>query len=346
MSTPVIQVDSLHKRYGSTVAVDDVSLEVREGEIFGILGRNGAGKTTTVEIVGGLRRQDSGTVRVLGLDPQRDAARLREQVGLQLQESSLPARLRAREALELYASFYEHPLDPGDLLDELGLTASADTPFDKLSGGQKQRLSVALALVGDPSVAILDELTTGLDPHARRETWGLVERIRDRGVTIVLVTHLMEEAERLCDRLALIDAGRVVVTGTPEEVVAHASGGQVLRFRPSVPLTPDLLAALDALPTVTAVAGTGEGPADPSSTGREQSRAGETDGYVEVHGAATVVQDALVALDRAGVRAHDVRLERASLEDAFVALTGRDAEQTTGDPDGGPADRTAAEEAR
>lgn len=318
MSSPVIEVTSLHKRYGSTVAVDDVSLEVHEGEIFGILGRNGAGKTTTVEIVGGLRRQDRGTVRVLGLDPQHDAGLLRQQVGLQLQESALPPRLRAREALELYASFYEHPADPATLLDDLGLADRAEIAFDKLSGGQKQRLSVALALVGDPSVAILDELTTGLDPHARRETWGLIERIRARGVTIVLVTHLMEEAERLCDRLALIDEGRVVVTGTPDEVVARASGGQVLRFRPSSPLDPAVVRLLGALPTVSSV---GE-PAPVTAPVTAPVAVSHVDGSVEVHGSGTVVQDVLVALDRAGVRALDVRLERASLEDAFVTLTG------------------------
>ena len=238
---PVIQVEHLHKRYGGTVAVDDVSLEVHRGEIFGVLGRNGAGKTTTVEIVGGLREADSGTVRVLGLDPVRDRGRLREVVGLQLQESQLQPKLGVREALDLYASFYPDPADPAQLLDELGLTDRADARFDQLSGGQKQRLSVALALVGNPQVAILDELTTGLDPHARRDTWEVVERIRDRGVTIVLVTHLMEEAERLCDRIALIDAGRVVATGTPAELVARATAEQVLRFRPSAPVPVGLL---------------------------------------------------------------------------------------------------------
>ncbi|WP_448631071.1 ABC transporter ATP-binding protein [Cellulomonas soli] len=317
MHAPVIQAEHLHKRYGSTVAVDDVSLEVHPGEIFGILGRNGAGKTTTVEMIGGLRTQDSGTVRVLGLDPHHDAAQLRQRVGLQLQESAMPARLRPREALELYASFYDNPAEPAELLDALGLADRAEAPFDKLSGGQKQRLSVALALVGNPTVAILDELTTGLDPHARRETWGVIERIRERGVTIVLVTHLMEEAERLCDRLALIDAGRVLVTGTPDEVVARASGSEVLVLRPSRPLTPDELAALSALPTVSQV-----GSDDASAEGR-----------LEVHGTGTVVQDTLVALDRVGVQALDVRLERASLEDAFVALTGRGAEHDeTPDP--------------
>lgn len=291
----VIQVEHLHKRYGDTVAVDDVSLEVHRGEIFGVLGRNGAGKTTTVEIIGGLRRPDAGTVRVLGLDPVGDRARLREVVGLQLQESQLQPRITVREALDLYASFYPDPADPTALLDELGLTDRAGTRFEQLSGGQKQRLSVALALVGNPQVAILDELTTGLDPHARRDTWEVVERIRARGVTIVLVTHLMEEAERLCDRIALIDAGRVVATGTPAELVARATVEQVLRFRPSAPVPPGLL---EGLGTTT-----------------------ERDGELEVRGRDNVVQDVLVALDRHGIRPEHLRLEQSSLEDAFVALT-------------------------
>jgi len=309
MPTPVIEVDHLRKAYGGTVAVDDVSLHVMPGEIFGILGRNGAGKTTTVEIVGGLRTPDAGEVRVLGLDPRHDARRLHERVGLQLQESELPGRLTVREALDLYASFYADPADPATLLADLGLTDRADTQYQKLSGGQKQRLSVALALVGNPEVAILDELTTGLDPHARRETWSVVEAVRARGVTIVLVTHLMEEAERLCDRIAIVDAGRVVATGTPAELAARASAEQVLRFRPSAPL-PDGL--LDGLPTVTSVTA--------------------ADGAVEVRGADDVVQDVLVALHGLGVRARALRLEQGSLEDAFVSLTGRSSTDDTAAP--------------
>ncbi|MFS0703870.1 ABC transporter ATP-binding protein [Cellulomonas sp. 179-A 9B4 NHS] len=311
MSTPVIQADHLRKTYGSTVAVADVSLTVERGEIYGVLGRNGAGKTTTVEMIAGLRRPDAGTVRVLGLDPTRDAVALHERVGLQLQESALPDRLRVREALDLYASFYADPADPADLLDLLGLTAKAQTAFKDLSGGQKQRLSVALALVGRPQLAILDELTTGLDPHARRETWAVVEAIRDSGVTIVLVTHLMEEAERLCDRIALIASGRVSAVGTPEEIVALAHGEQVLRVRPDGGVGDDvLLGALAGVPGV-----------------REAS---VTDRTLVVRGGGTLVQDVLVALDRHGVRTSDVRLDRASLEDAFVSLTG-DGSETPAD---------------
>jgi ABC-2 type transport system ATP-binding protein len=218
----VIEVEHLHKSYGGRVAVDDVSFTVRQGEIFGILGRNGAGKTTTVECLAGLRKPDRGTIRVLGRDPQRDHAELTRRVGVQLQDSQLPERLRVGEAMRLYQSFYPDPADAGDLLARLGLAGREKTPYGKLSGGQKQRLSIALALVGRPRIAVLDELTTGLDPHARRDTWDLISDVRDSGVTIVLVTHFMPEAERLCDRVAVIDAGRVLVTATPAELIAEA----------------------------------------------------------------------------------------------------------------------------
>ena len=219
---PLIEVTDLRKRYGTRVAVDGVSFTVDRGEIFGILGTNGAGKTTTVECLQGLRRADGGTISVLGLDPATDRAALTRRVGVQLQESALPAKLRVREALELFASFYPDPADVDDLLDRLDLRDHARSCFGKLSGGQKQRLSIALALVGNPELAILDELTTGLDPHARRETWRLVEGVRAAGVTVLLVTHFMDEAERLCDRVAVFDAGRVVATGTPAELRAAA----------------------------------------------------------------------------------------------------------------------------
>ncbi|MDS0133035.1 MULTISPECIES: ABC transporter ATP-binding protein [unclassified Amycolatopsis] len=219
---PLIEVTDLRKRYGTRVAVDGVSFTVERGEIFGILGTNGAGKTTTVECLQGLRRADGGTISVLGLDPATDHLALTRRVGVQLQESRLPAKLRVREALELFASFYPEPADIDVLLDQLGLRDHARSYFGKLSGGQKQRVSIALALVGQPELAILDELTTGLDPHARRETWQLVEGVRAAGVTVLLVTHFMDEAERLCDRVAIFDAGRVVATGTPTELRATA----------------------------------------------------------------------------------------------------------------------------
>ena len=225
----VIEVTNLHKRYGEQVAVDDVSFSVEQGEIFGIVGPNGAGKTTTVEAIAGLRRPDRGTVRVLGLDPQADRTRVRRLVGLQLQESQLPEQIKVWEALDLYSSFYEQPADWRALMDDMGLTAKRKTRFGKLSGGQKQRLSIALALVGNPRVAILDELTTGLDPQARRDTWDLIRAIRDRGVTVVLVTHFMDEAERLCDRLAVIASGRLVALQSPTELIADAVVPGVVR---------------------------------------------------------------------------------------------------------------------
>src|ERR1041384_3508504 len=197
----VIEVANLHKRYGQQVAVDDVSFTVERGEIFGILGPNGAGKTTTVECIEGLRTPDGGVSRVCGIDSQHDTGELRELLGAQLQESELPDKLKVREAMELYSSFYRAPADWRELVETLSLTTKLDTQFRRLSGGQKQRVSIALALIGNPKVAVLDELTTGLDPQARRDAWDLIEGIRDRGVKIVLVTHFMEEAERLCDRL-------------------------------------------------------------------------------------------------------------------------------------------------
>ncbi|WP_328446636.1 ABC transporter ATP-binding protein [Amycolatopsis sp. NBC_00438] len=219
---PLIEVTDLRKVYGNRVAVDGVSFSVDRGEIFGILGTNGAGKTTTVECLQGLRQADAGTLSVLGLNPATDRAALTRRVGVQLQESRLPAKVRVREALELFAAFYPEPADVDVLLDQLDLRDHARSYFGKLSGGQKQRVSIALALVGNPELAILDELTTGLDPHARRDTWQLVEAIRDAGVTVLVVTHFMDEAERLCDRVAIFDAGHVVATGTPAELRAAA----------------------------------------------------------------------------------------------------------------------------
>ncbi|MBP2320182.1 ABC-2 type transport system ATP-binding protein [Kibdelosporangium banguiense] len=297
----VIEVANLHKRYGRQVAVDDVSFTVERGEIFGILGPNGAGKTTTVECVEGLRTADSGSISVLGLDPRRDESELRRRVGVQLQKSELPEKMRVGEAMELFASFYPGPADGDKLLDDLGLTGKRGTAFNKLSGGQQQRLAIALALIGNPEIAFLDELTTGLDPQARRDTWELIEGIRNRGVTVVLVTHFMEEAERLCDRLALVDEGRVVAIDTPAGLVARVDGGgQRLRFRPSVPF-PDQL--LTDLPEVTEVA--------------------HTASQVVVTGQGNLLQAVSAALARHDVVALDLRVEQTNLEDAFVALTGR-----------------------
>jgi ABC-2 type transport system ATP-binding protein len=293
----VIEVANLRKKYGEHVTVDDVSFTVERGEIFGILGPNGAGKTTTVECVEGLRKPDGGTVSILGMN----VADVRERIGVQLQSSQLPEKMRVGEAMELFASFYPDPADGDKLLDDLGLTAKRDTAYKKLSGGQQQRLAIALALVGNPEIAFLDELTTGLDPQARRDTWQLIEDIRDRGVTVVLVTHFMEEAERLCDRLALLDAGRIVAIDTPAGLVSRVDGGgQRLRFRPSVPFEDSLLTAL---PEVTDVA--------------------RTASQVVVTGQGNLLQTVSAALASHNVTALELRVEQTNLEDAFVALTGR-----------------------
>ncbi|GAA1412156.1 ABC transporter ATP-binding protein [Catellatospora coxensis] len=217
----VIEVNGLTKRYGDRTVVDGVSFTVAEGEVFGILGENGAGKTTTVECISGLRTPDAGSISVFGLDSSADREELRRIIGVQLQESQLQDRLRVGEAMQLYASFYRDPADWRELLAAVGLTEQVRMPYAKLSGGQKQRLSIALALIGNPRLAILDELTTGLDPRARRETWRLIRQIRDRGVTVLLVTHFMDEAERLCDRLAVLDGGKIVALDTPAALIAN-----------------------------------------------------------------------------------------------------------------------------
>ncbi|MEE6306425.1 ABC transporter ATP-binding protein [Plantactinospora veratri] len=299
----IIEVDGLVKRYGEHTVVDGVSFAVEPGEIFGILGPNGAGKTTTVECVEGLRTPDGGSIRVCGIDPQRDTGELRQLLGAQLQESELPDKLTVGEAMRLFSSFYRQPADWRDLVDTLRLTGKLGTQFRRLSGGQKQRLSIALALVGNPKVAVLDELTTGLDPQARRDTWDLIEEIRDRGVTILLVTHFMEEAERLCDRLAVIDSGRLVALDSPAGLVAAVDDRQRIRFRPSVPLDH---AVLTALPEVTSV-----------------ERAGS---QLVVTGTGNLLLAVTTVLARHQVVAADLRVEQTSLEDAFVALTGRPVE--------------------
>ena len=216
---PVIQATGLRKLYGSTLAVDDISFEVLEGEIFGLIGPNGAGKTTTMECVEGVRKADAGRITVLGLDPGRDASRLQVRIGVQLQQAQLQKRIRVWEAVDLWASLYPHTVDGRALLEQLGLTEKRHASFMSLSGGQKQRLFIALALINDPEVVFLDELTTGLDPQARRAIWDLVNGIRSRGKTVFLTTHLMEEAERLCDRVAIIEQGRLIEMGAPADLI-------------------------------------------------------------------------------------------------------------------------------
>jgi len=245
-----VEVLHLRKTYGTTVAVDDVSFSVQEGEIFGILGPNGAGKTTTVECVIGLRVPDGGAIRVMGLDPQEDREDLHAIVGAQLQASALPARLKVGEILDLYHSFYREAADLGEIMESLGLAEKRNEYYRSLSGGLKQRLSIALALIGNPKVAVLDEMTTGLDPQARRDTWALIEGVRDRGVTIILVTHYMDEAERLCDRVTLLDRGRIVAIDTPERLADRAGVDKRVRFVPSGPFSDRLLTGLPEVRTV------------------------------------------------------------------------------------------------
>ena len=294
----VIEVVGLRKAYGERVAVRDVSFSVAEGEIFGLLGPNGAGKSTTVECVSGLRDRNGGSVRVFGHDPQRGRGAVTARLGVQLQDSQVQANLRVREALRLHASFYPDPADPDELMETLGLTRQAGVRFGKLSGGQRQRLSIALALIGRPDVAILDELTTGLDPAARRDTWDLISAVRDRGVTILLVTHFMDEAEQLCDRVAVIDSGRVVACDSPSALTARLDAGQRIRFLPSQPLDERELAGLPGIESAT-----------------------RHDEEFLVVGGAEALSVLTAHLVRRGVLAHRLRVEQASLDDAYLALT-------------------------
>ncbi|ACQ82044.1 ABC transporter related [Beutenbergia cavernae DSM 12333] len=311
-----IHVHELRKRYGPRVAVDGVGLTVRPGEVFGILGRNGAGKTTTVEAIAGLRRPDAGTVRVLGLDPWRDRLRLRQVLGVQLQDTQLHHALTVHELVRLYRTFYASGAVVSDLIEAVGLSTHRDVRFERLSGGQQQRLSIALALVGRPRVVILDELTSGLDPEARRHIWAIVEDLRDDGVTVLLVSHLMEEVERLCDRVALLERGRLVATDTPSGLVERAGLGQRVRFRVASGAPFDAGLVRD-LPQVEQVEVRGD--------------------EVSVHGGGDLLGEVSTALVRAGVVATETRLERATLDDAFLALTGSALENTDadGDPDAG-----------
>ncbi|TCC66045.1 ABC transporter ATP-binding protein [Kribbella pittospori] len=295
----VVEVSNLRKSYGDRTVVDGVSFTVEEGEIFGILGPNGAGKTTTVESIEGLRVPDAGRIRVAGLDPVADHAAVTQVLGAQLQESELQAKLTVREALELYAALYPNPADWRPLAERLGLTAQLKTRFGVLSGGQKQRLFIALALIGNPRVVVLDELTTGLDPRARRDTWEIVEDVRARGVTVLLVTHFMEEAQRLCDRIALIDKGRITALDTPRGLISRTAGSTVISFTPSAPLDEEELAALPALASVE-----------------------YKDDRITLGGTDDTVTALLTLLARHRITAHQLRVTDATLDDAFLDLTG------------------------
>lgn len=294
----VITVEGLHKRYGDVVAVDDVGFEVRRGEIFGLLGPNGAGKTTTVEILQGLRHRDGGAVAVLGMDPGQQAGRLRRRVGSQLQSSALPPRLRVGEAVRLFGKSHGE-VDVAAVLADWGLAAVEKRPFAALSGGQRQRLFLALALLGRPEIVFLDELTTGLDPQARRATWDLVHQVRDRGATVVLVTHLMEEAEELCDRVAIIDGGRVVAVDSPAALTARQGGAVVMTFS-SKGADAGFLSGLAGVNAVT-----------------------HDNGTTVVTGSPRSVVPVATALAAAGIEPDDLRTRYPSLEDVFLTLTGR-----------------------
>jgi len=298
----VIEVKNLQKSYGTAVAADDISFSVKEGEIFGMVGPNGAGKTTTIECVEGLRIPDHGSVKVFNMNPAKERVKIAEKVGVQLQESGLPDKLKVGEALSLFASFYEQTTDLNELLDLLGLTKKQNSAFGKLSGGQKQRTFIALALINQPEVVFFDELTTGLDPQARRRMWDLVRQIRDQGTTVFLTTHYMEEAERLCDRVLIIDRGRIVALDTPEELIRSLGVEKRLVFTvPDKSQTPKL----EAIPLVNRV-----------------DRIGDRI-VVYGHGdrfASTVVR----ALEDAALDFLDLRTEQPNLEDVFLNLTGRE----------------------
>ncbi|WP_017591919.1 ABC transporter ATP-binding protein [Nocardiopsis potens] len=303
-----IEIEGLRKSYRGRAVVDGVDLAVEQGEVFGVLGRNGAGKTTTVECAVGLRRPDGGRVRVFGADPRRERDRVRQAVGVQLQQTHLHPALTVIELVRMYRSFYPGGLDPDELVERLGLGGVRGTRYEGLSGGEGQRLSIALALVGRPRLAVLDELTTGLDSSARRGMWGLIEGMRDEGVTVLLVTHFMEEAERLCDRIAVFDAGRVLALDTPAGLIGRAGGGAEVSFRAHAPLERSLLTALPGVEEVVV-------------------RGGE----VAVSGGGDLVGEVTAALLRHGVPATDFRTRTATLDDAFLALTGHEPEEPAAD---------------
>lgn len=296
----VVRVDAIRKTYGRTVAVDDVSFDVHGGEIFGLIGPNGAGKTTTMECVEGLRAPDRGTISVLGLDPSRDVYALQERIGVQLQEAHLQKRIKVREAVGLWASLYRTAVDGNRLLGQLGLSDKRNAWFMTLSGGQKQRLFIALALINDPELVFLDELTTGLDPQARRAIWDLVRGIRQRGKTIFLTTHLLEEAEKLCDRVAIIDHGRIVDIGTPADLIYRHCPERRVIVRIDDAAAADRFRAIPQVQSVTAqglqltIRGNGE----------------------------ELITQVIHCLAEHRMRVIDFRAEVPTLEDVFLKLTG------------------------
>jgi ABC-2 type transport system ATP-binding protein len=299
---PVIQISRLRKTYGATVAVDDVSFEVEQGEIFGLIGPNGAGKTTTMECIEGIRAADRGTISVLDLDPARDAYKLQHRIGVQLQQAQLQKRIKVWEAVDLWAAIYRKPADYGKkLLEQLGLAEKRNAWFMTLSGGQKQRLFIALALINDPEVVFLDELTTGLDPQARRAIWDLVRGIRERGKTVFLTTHLMEEVERLCDRVAIIEHGRIVDVDKPQNLVNRHCPERSVILETDDPNAAERFRALPQVETVTC-------------SGQEITIRGRGD---------DLVTEVIRCLSENRIRVTDFRTVLPNLEDVFLKLTGR-----------------------
>jgi ABC-2 type transport system ATP-binding protein len=299
-SRPIIEVSGIRKTYGATVAVADISFKVSEGEIFGLIGPNGAGKTTTMECVEGVRRPDRGAISILGLDPFRDVYQLQNRIGVQLQTAQLQKRIKVWEAVDLWASLYATAVDGDRLLEQLGLGNKRNAWFMTLSGGQKQRLFIALALINDPEVVFLDELTTGLDPQARRAIWELVRGIRDRGKTVFMTTHLMEEAERLCDRVAIIEHGKIVDIGRPDELVRRHCATRTVVLATDNALAEERLRMIPSVEIVT----------------RQDLRftvQGRGDDFVT---------EVIQCLSENRIRVTDFRTVLPNLEDVFLKLTG------------------------
>jgi ABC-2 type transport system ATP-binding protein len=298
---PVIQVSGVRKTYGTTVAVDEVSFEVHDGEIFGLIGPNGAGKTTTMECIEGLRKPDRGTISVLGFDPFRQVYKLQDRIGVQLQQAQLQKRIKVWEAVDLWASLYQKKaVDAENLLEQLGLADKRNAWFMNLSGGQKQRLFIALALINDPEVVFLDELTTGLDPQSRRAIWDLVRGIRERGKTVFLTTHLMEEAERLCDRVAIIEHGRIIDIDSPRNLVDRHRPERTVILSTADPLAETRFRSIKGVDSVAAV-------------GTEFTISGRND---------DLVTDVIQCLSENSIRVTDFRTILPNLEDVFLKLTG------------------------
>ena len=305
---PVLEFRNISRCFKQGVPVlDGVSFSMAEGEVVGLLGRNGAGKTTLLECIEGLRTRDTGVIEVFGMDPERQTREVRERTGVQLQSAALPTHIKVAEALDLFASFYATPADWRPLLPRLGLEDKRDTYVEKLSGGQSQRVFVALALINNPELVFLDELTTGLDPQSRLAIWDVIREIRDSGTTVVLTTHFMEEAERLCDRVAIIDHGRVVALDTVPALIGSLAAESRLTI--TVAGTPPL----DRLRTVAGV-----------------THAAQTGDQITVRGTgARLAQDVIGALTELDVPMRDLRTEQPSLEDVFLALTGREMREGT-----------------